>query len=143
MPVHDVGPAEAQQIKGDETVDGFYPPDPLPVFGLLLLKVVGYVDLHDADPRDKELGFLVGPSHRWVHGLGRRLAEAGLAYGLGELSLDRIWAEAPEANTASVSILRSLGMSETGRGAPGQFLQIDSYQLQFRISRQEWLQGPK
>lgn len=98
-------------------------------------ELVGYVDLHGSDPGEKELGFVIGPSHRWGQGLGRRAAEAGLAYGLEELGLERIWAEALAANTAPVRILRSLGMQETGKGALGRFLGEDSYYLQFIISR--------
>ncbi len=101
-------------------------------------KLVGYVDLHGSDPAEKELGFVIGPSHRWGQGLGRCAAKAGLAYGFKELGLERIWAEALTANTASVRILRSLGMQETGRGAPGMFLGEDSYYLQFSINRRAW-----
>jgi RimJ/RimL family protein N-acetyltransferase len=100
--------------------------------------LVGYVDLHGTDPGEKELGFVIGPSHRWGQGLGRRAAEAGLAYGFEELGLDSMWAEALVANTASVRILRSLGMQETGRGEPGVFLGEDSYYLQYRTGRTEW-----
>lgn len=101
-------------------------------------ELVGYVDLHGSDPGEKELGFVIGPSRRWGQGLGRRAAEAGLTYGFEELGLEHIWAEALAANTASVRILRSLGMEETGRGTPGMFLGEDSYYLQFSISRRAW-----
>ncbi|MHA7144963.1 GNAT family N-acetyltransferase [Arthrobacter sp. TmT3-37] len=101
-------------------------------------ELVGYVDLHGSNQGEKELGFVIGPSHRWGRGLGRRAAEAGLAYGFAELALDCVWAEALVANTASVRILRSLGMQETGRGGPGVFRGDDSYYLQFRTKRNEW-----
>ncbi|MEC5199820.1 RimJ/RimL family protein N-acetyltransferase [Arthrobacter sp. PL16] len=97
--------------------------------------LVGYVDLHGLDPGEKELGFVIGPSHRWRQGLGRRAAAAGLMYGFEELGLERVWAEALAANTASLRILRSVGMEETGRGGLGTFLNEDSYYRQFRISR--------
>lgn len=100
--------------------------------------LVGYVDLHGLDPGEKELGFVIGPSDRWGQGLGRRAAEAGLVYGFEELSLERIWAEAVAINTASVRILRSLGMQETGPGGPGAFLHEDSYYLQFHITHPMW-----
>ena len=32
--------------------------------------IVGYVDLHGEDEASRELGFVVGPSSRWGHGLG-------------------------------------------------------------------------
>ncbi len=101
-------------------------------------EVVGYVDLHGTNPGDKELGFVIGPSRRWGQGLGRRAAMAGLVYGFEELALGCIWAEALIANSASVRILRSLGMQETGKGGLGAFLDEDSYYLQFRMRRDEW-----
>ena len=115
-----------------------------PPVGLLRLavvhadEVVGYVDLDGSTPGQKELGFVIGPSHRWGVGLGGRAAEAGLAHGFGELALGCIWAEALAANTASVRTLRSLGMQETGEGGPGVFLGEDSHYLQFRMGRDEW-----
>lgn len=100
--------------------------------------LLGYIDLYGVESRERELGFLVGPSQRWGRGLGRRVADAGLAYGFDELLLDHIWAEAVAANTASVRILRALEMHETGRGSAESFLQTESYHLQFRLSRNEW-----
>ena len=100
--------------------------------------LLGYVDLHGDGQQERELGFLVGPSHRWGQGLGGRVAEAGLAHGFEELSLDSIWAEAIVANAASVRILRSLGMREIGRGSIETFLQVESYYQQFRLNRDEW-----
>ena len=100
--------------------------------------VVGYVDLHGSNPGEKELGFVVGPSGRWGAGLGRRAAEAGLTYGFKDLGLDFIWAEALAANTASVRILRSLGMQETGECGHGVFLGEDSHYLHFRTKRDDW-----
>lgn len=100
--------------------------------------LLGYVDLHGDGPLERELGFLVGPSHRWGRGLGGRVAEAGLSHGFDELSLDSIWAEAIVANAASVRILRSLGMRETERGSAETFLRIESYYQKFRLNRQEW-----
>lgn len=100
--------------------------------------LVGYVDLHGTNPGEKELGFVIGPSYRWGQGLGQRAARAGLAYGFNELALNCIWAEALVANTASVRILQSLGMQETGTGGPGVFLGEESYYLQFRTRRNGW-----
>jgi RimJ/RimL family protein N-acetyltransferase len=100
--------------------------------------LLGYVDLHGAKPLERELGFLIGPSTQWGRGLGGRAAKAGLVYGFEQLSLGSIWAEALIANAASVRILRSLGMRETGRGCAETFLEEESCYLQFRISRDEW-----
>ncbi|TYC96621.1 GNAT family N-acetyltransferase [Arthrobacter echini] len=100
--------------------------------------LVGYVDLHGSTSGEKELGFVIGPSYRWGQGLGQRAARAGIAHGFNELALNCIWSEALVANTASVRILRSLGMQETGTGGPGVFLGEESYYLQFRTRRTEW-----
>lgn len=100
--------------------------------------LLGYVDLAGGGQGERELGFLVGPSHRWGQGLGARAAEAGLAYGFDELLLESIWAEALVANAASVRILRSLGMRETGQGSAATFLQAKSYYQQFHLNRDEW-----
>lgn len=100
--------------------------------------LLGYVDLYGRGQGERELGFLVGPSHRWGRGVGRRVAEAGLSHGFDQLSLDSIWAEAIVANAASVRILRSLGLRETGHGSVETFLQAESYYLQFRLNRDEW-----
>ncbi len=41
-------------------------------------------------------------------------ASAGLRYGSNELGLKEIWAQALEANRASIRILQKMGMTETG-----------------------------
>jgi RimJ/RimL family protein N-acetyltransferase len=98
-------------------------------------QVVGCVDFAGDEPRRRELGYVVGPSNRWGQGLGGRLALLGLEYGFGELGLDEIWAEAVDANEASIRILASLGMTETGRGADEVFLGQPSFYRQFVIGR--------
>ena len=94
---------------------------------------------HTKDPETVTPAFGDRQPLRWITAVADQVAaEAGLAYGFKELGLERIWAEALTANTASVRILRSLGMQETGRGAPGMFLGEDSYFLQFSINRRAW-----
>ncbi|WP_179855560.1 GNAT family N-acetyltransferase [Paractinoplanes atraurantiacus] len=84
-------------------------------------ELVGYVDLHGHEPRRRELGYVIGDSHRWGRGYGGAAARAGLAYGFGVLGLTEIWAEALTGNTASVRILQGLGMTEIDHGAPGPY----------------------
>lgn len=98
-------------------------------------EVVGYVDLAGAEPDRRELGYVVGPSARWGRGLGGVLARLGIEYGFDVLGLREIWAEAVDANRASVRILASLGMTEVGRGADESFLGVASYYRRFAISR--------
>lgn len=117
-------------------------PDPklLRLAAVLNDDIVGYVDFYDDETMGRELGFLIGPSRRWGHGLGQAAAEAGLAYGFGPLSLPRIWAEAVDANQPSVRILQRLGMLETGTGQVETFLGKPSHFRRFEISRTEWAQ---
>lgn len=101
-------------------------------------EVVGYVDLHGSEPGRRELGYLVGGRERWGRGLGTALAHAGLAHGFDVLGLDEIWAEAADANPASVRILQRIGMTETGRGDDTWYLDRPTFHRQFAITRGDW-----
>ncbi|WP_327640420.1 GNAT family N-acetyltransferase [Kribbella sp. NBC_00482] len=98
-------------------------------------EVVGYVDLAGAEPDRRELGYVVGPSERWGRGLGGIVAQLGVEYGFDVLGLQEIWAEAVDANRASVRILESLGMTEIGRGQDESFLGAASYYRRFAVRR--------
>lgn len=100
--------------------------------------LIGYVDLHGAEPLRRELGFLIGGRARWGHGLGCLTARAGLDYGFGQLGLKEVWAEALDANHRSVSILRQLGLHETGDGIAAVYDSQPSYYRQFAITAEEW-----
>ncbi|GAB1694422.1 GNAT family N-acetyltransferase [Krasilnikovia sp. M28-CT-15] len=100
--------------------------------------LVGYVDLHGADPDRRELGFVIGLRNLWGHGLGLGAAAAGLHHGFVELGLQEIWAEAYEANRRSTRILRRLGLRETGFGDIGEFLGAPTRYVQFAIRADEW-----
>lgn len=96
-------------------------------------ELVGYVDLHGSEPARRELGYVIGDSRRWGRGLGRQAARAGLDHGFRGLELAEIWAEALDANPASVRILQALGMTETGPGEPGTYLGAPSYYRRFTL----------
>lgn len=100
-------------------------------------QLVGYVDLHGSSPDRRELGFLVGPCAAWGHGLGTAAAFAGLRYGFHKLGLKEIWAEALEANHASIRILQKLGMTETGWGEVDNHLGRPSRYRQFAITAEQ------
>ncbi|MBB5641133.1 GNAT family N-acetyltransferase [Cryobacterium roopkundense] len=102
---------------------------------------VGFIDLHGSGLAERELGYLVAPSTSWGRGLGTAAARAGIAFGFDGLGLSRIWAEAVEANVASVKVLRRLGMRETGLGSAEDFLGQASRYVQFEISAVEWRQS--
>ncbi|MBG6059145.1 RimJ/RimL family protein N-acetyltransferase [Cryobacterium sp. MP_M3] len=102
---------------------------------------VGYVDLHGSGQVERELGYVVGPSTSWGRGLGTAAARAGVSFGFDGLGLSRIWAEAVEANTASVKVLRRLGMREIGLGSKEDFLGHTSHYVQFEILATEWRQS--
>ena len=97
-------------------------------------RLTGYVDLHGHDADRRELGFLVGPRSAGGRGLGMAAASAGLNYGFEELDLREIWAEALEANRASIRILQKLGMKETGWGNVDTHLGRPSRYRQFSIA---------
>lgn len=120
--------------------DAITDPDPLltRLTAVLGEEPVGYVDLHGDDNGERELGFLVGPSHRWGQGMGTMAAVAGLSYGFAVLELSWIWAEAVEANAGSVRILQRIGMRGTGLGDAEAFLGAPSRYVRFGISRDEW-----
>lgn len=101
-------------------------------------EVVGYVDLHGTEPDRRELGYVIGGRERWHRGIGTLAATAGLAYGFKVLKLHTIWAAAVDANTASVAILRRIGMRETGRGHESEFLSVHSFYRQFEITDAEF-----
>lgn len=63
------------------------------------------------------------------------VARLGLEWGFGELRLEEIWAEAVDANAASVRILQAIGMTELGRGEDEELLGIASYYRRFSIRR--------
>ncbi|WP_227497099.1 GNAT family N-acetyltransferase [Planctomonas psychrotolerans] len=120
--------------------DRIVSPDP---FLLRLLAVsngvpVGYADLHGDEPDARELGYLIAPSARWGEGLGTATARAALARAFGDMRLHRVWAEAVEANAASVQVLRRLGMRETGVGNEESFLGQPSRYVRFELLREEW-----
>jgi RimJ/RimL family protein N-acetyltransferase len=98
-------------------------------------EVVGYADLAGDAQNRRELGYAVGPSSRWGQGLGGTVARLAIDHGFEDLGLQEIWAEALDANHASVRILTSLGMTETGRGNDEPFLGRPSFYRQFSISR--------
>lgn len=105
-------------------------------------EVVGYVDLHGDEPDRRELGYVIGRRERWGRGLGTAVARAGLAYGFEVLRLRTIWAEAVDANHASVAILRRMGMREIRRGQEAEFLGTPSFYRQFEIKDAEFTSFP-
>jgi RimJ/RimL family protein N-acetyltransferase len=103
--------------------------------------LVGYVDLAGDEPSRRELGYVIGPSDRWGQGLGGTVARLGLEHGFDHLGLGEIRAEALDANHASVRILTSLGMTETGKDSEEAVLGATSFYRQFSITKAEWDRG--
>lgn len=99
--------------------------------------LIGYVDLHGDEPGVRELGYVIGPSSAWRRGWATQAAREALEVGFGELGLDRIWAEAVTANTASVRVLERIGMRRTGFGDVHAFLGETSRYERFEIRRTE------
>jgi RimJ/RimL family protein N-acetyltransferase len=110
--------------------------DHLRLAAVLAGELVGYVDFAGDEVGWRELGYVVGPSARWGRGIGGALARLGIEHGFGVLGLAEIRAEALDGNVASVRILRSVGMTETGRGEDDSYLGQPSFYRRFRISRE-------
>jgi RimJ/RimL family protein N-acetyltransferase len=96
-------------------------------------EVVGYADLAGQEPDRRELGYAIGPSARWGQGLGGIVARLAIEHGFQKLGLQEIWAEAVDANQPSIRILKSLGMTETGRGDDEPFLGAPSFYRRFSL----------
>ncbi|MEO6998360.1 MAG: GNAT family N-acetyltransferase [Terracoccus sp.] len=112
------------------------PPTDLLRLGVALdERLIGYVALQGNEVGRRELGFVIGERALWGRGLGTAAASAGLHHGFVAMSLRQIWAEALDANRASVRILEHLGMQETGVGEQGTYLRQPSHYRQFTISR--------
>jgi len=100
---------------------------------------VGYVDFQGDDTQEKELGYAIAPSSLWGRGLGTAAARAALKHGFTSLRLERIWAEAVEANSASVRVLEKSGMRFLRRGDEARFLGVPSHYRQYEITREQWM----
>ena len=101
-------------------------------------RLVGYVALQGGESRRRELGFLIGERRLWGRGFGAAAARAGLLHGFTKMHLTEIWAEALEANVASIAILRRLGMRETGLGAQGEYSGIVSRYRQYSLAADDF-----
>ncbi|HHU39577.1 MAG TPA: GNAT family N-acetyltransferase [Propionibacterium sp.] len=132
----DLAPAE-RRVRWAELVADL-PPGIVRLAGVAGDEVVGYVDLRGTEPGRRELGYLVGGRERWGRGLGTALARAGLEHAFTVLRLAEVWAEAADANPASVRILQRIGMTETGRGDATWFLDRPTFHRQFAITAEEW-----
>ena len=101
-------------------------------------RLVGYVALQGGQPTRRELGFLIGERRLWGRGFGTAAARAGLLHGFTKMHLTEIWAEALEANVASIAILRRLGMRETGLGAQGEYSGTGSRYRQYSLAADDF-----
>jgi RimJ/RimL family protein N-acetyltransferase len=133
-------PSESRQHAASWWQNQISHPDPQLVRLLALdsFTPIGYADQYGSGQAERELGFLIAPFASWDRGLGRAAARAGVEFGFEALGLSRIWAEAVEANTASVKVLRRLGMREIGIGAEEDSVGQKSQYVQFEISAAEW-----
>ncbi|MDO5676726.1 MAG: GNAT family N-acetyltransferase [Propionibacteriaceae bacterium] len=114
------------------------PPDLLRLIAEVDGDPIGFADLHGVEPHRRELGFLIGSTASFGKGLGTAIARAGLEYGFERLGLVDIWAEAADANAASVAVLQKVGMRETGRGDEVAYLGEPSFYRQFVVTREEF-----
>lgn len=104
-------------------------------------RLVGYVVFQGTEAGRRELGFVIGERGLWGQGLGLAAAWAGLRCGFATMGLSHLWAEALDADAASVRILKRLGMQETGPGSQGTYLGRPSHYRQFAITPDELVTG--
>lgn len=76
--------------------------------------VIGSVGLTVHHGTAAEIGYTINPTH-WGKGYATEAANALLAFGFSELSLERITATCRPENAASAGVLAKLGMTQTGR----------------------------
>ena len=77
---------------------------------------IGECDLSEIDRHNRraEVGFLFTKAY-WGQGYAREAMERVIAYGFGELGLERLWARFHDGNTASQRLLERLGFTYEGR----------------------------
>ncbi len=77
--------------------------------------LVGTIGLRDIDPEhlQAELGYWIAVEH-WNQGYATEAAKAALAYGFGQLGLNRIYASHMVRNSASGRVLSKIGMKQEG-----------------------------
>ena len=71
--------------------------------------MLGVVRLADAGRGELELTYLLHPD-LWGRGLATRMAHAAMQHAFGTGRVPAIWAGADEPNTASISVMKRLGM---------------------------------
>lgn len=76
--------------------------------------VIGFARLGLAGVRAAKLGFAIRHSE-WGHGYATDAARALIAFGFGQLELHRISAAAGPENSASIAVIKRLGMTYEGR----------------------------
>jgi len=77
---------------------------------------IGECDLSEIDRHNRraEVGFLFTKAY-WGQGYAREAMERVIAFGFGELGLERLWARFHDGNTASQRLLERLGFTYEGR----------------------------
>lgn len=74
---------------------------------------LGQVTVHSSTWRCAEIGYTVHPAH-WCRGYGTEIAVLAVDYAFAELGMHRVEATCDPRNTASVRILRRIGMTHEG-----------------------------
>jgi ribosomal-protein-alanine N-acetyltransferase len=77
---------------------------------------IGECDLSEIDHHHgrAEIGFLFARAH-WGQGYAREAMERVMAYGFGDLGLERLSARVHDGNSASLRLLERLGFAHEGR----------------------------
>lgn len=98
-----------------------------------LMGSAGYWPYHD--PPQLELMYSLSPVY-WGRGLAREAATVLIDFAFERLGWDHVQASADAPNTASLALIRRLGMTRVGE-VPGAFGTIEVY----RVERERWGDG--
>ena len=101
--------------------------------------LIGYVDLHGAEPDRRELGFLVGERRLWGRGVWNGCGRRGLHHGFAEVGLREIWGGSAGRRRGIRAHPARLGTRETGTGDRGTYLGEHPHYRQFGMTADEFM----
>jgi RimJ/RimL family protein N-acetyltransferase len=77
---------------------------------------LGHAGLYQIDHRVRscEFGILIGDPSQWGKGIGKEVTSAIIAYGFGELNMNRVELSVLASNTRALRLYQSLGFVQEG-----------------------------
>lgn len=108
----------------------------------LLLGCCG-LRMQDSEPGKAEFGVELAPSYWGRFGYALEIMATLIDFGFTELSLDEIYGKTVNANRKITRIAKRFGATPEEIHTPEWMVAKDWKQLQWRISRQGWLNAPR